>query len=274
MVDGSKVRLASGALAIVIDAQVGARVTEVGLAGVNLLTGPAVNQENWGSTFWPSPQGVWKDRWPPPPEIDNRPYTTTVTPDAVAFAGNRNDMLKLRANKTFALDSQAESIDITYQLLTDETAGVMAAPWEVTRLPCRGLVFFGVGAGARLDPLLVREGAAWLDLSALAAAPPKVVTDGTGWMAWVDAPSRTLFVKAYPDVAPAAFAPEESDTELFVADTKTYIELEAQGPYQKITPAAPVSWAVRWWVRRVPAGIDLTVGSAALVAYVHQTIGK
>src|SRR5262249_30269718 len=58
-----------GDLSFEVDPQIGGRVTTFALASVNLLTGPDVNPDNWGSSFWTSPQSVWN--WPPPPQIDN-----------------------------------------------------------------------------------------------------------------------------------------------------------------------------------------------------------
>ncbi len=54
-----------------VNAQIGGRITTFSLDGKNVLTGPSVNPDNYGSTFWTSPQSDWD--WPPIPEIDNLP---------------------------------------------------------------------------------------------------------------------------------------------------------------------------------------------------------
>ena len=41
-------------------------------AARNLLSEPAADAGNYGSTFWPSPQTAWG--WPPLAEIDHGPY--------------------------------------------------------------------------------------------------------------------------------------------------------------------------------------------------------
>src|ERR1700690_2764216 len=69
--------LQMGPIKLVIDASVGARITEFSYDGTNVLTGPDVNPTNYGSTFWPSPQSSWyaATNLPPIPAIDNQPYT-------------------------------------------------------------------------------------------------------------------------------------------------------------------------------------------------------
>jgi hypothetical protein len=54
-----------------IDAAIGGRVTALRVGGRNLLSEPAADAGNYGSTFWPSPQTAWG--WPPLPEFDHGP---------------------------------------------------------------------------------------------------------------------------------------------------------------------------------------------------------
>ncbi len=63
--------------------------------GGGASTGPDVEPDNFGSTFWPSPQSAWD--WPPPAEIGRSPYDgglrgATVTLKSQTFAlGLRGD---------------------------------------------------------------------------------------------------------------------------------------------------------------------------------------
>ena len=59
-------------------------------------------------------------------------------------------------------------------------------------------------------------------------------------------------------------APGEAEIEVYA--NPRYVELEAQGPYATIAPAASVSWTVVWLVREVPRGVRVETGSADLVA--------
>ena len=54
-----------------VDANLGGRIVTFASSGRNILTGPAVDAANFGSTFWSSPQSDWN--WPPPPESIRRP---------------------------------------------------------------------------------------------------------------------------------------------------------------------------------------------------------
>jgi hypothetical protein len=105
----------------------------------------------------------------------------------------------------------------------------------------------------------------------------KLYADGTeGWIAHVAA--GVVFIKSFPDVTLDKIAPNEGDVELYAnfnADAaKTYVELENQGAYGPIAPGQSVSWKVEWFLRRLPATIEPTVGSTALTQFVRETIAK
>ena len=81
--NGDNYTLQMGRMRMVINAAVGARITEFSFDGSNVLTGPDVDtntaapaHNNYGSTFWTSPQSAWN--WPPVAAIDNQPYTGSV----------------------------------------------------------------------------------------------------------------------------------------------------------------------------------------------------
>src|ERR1039457_2007820 len=59
--------LQRGPIKLVVDASVGARITEFSHDGTHVQTGPDVNATNYGSRFWPSPQSSWyaPTNWPP-----------------------------------------------------------------------------------------------------------------------------------------------------------------------------------------------------------------
>ena len=57
--DGSIHTLTLGDLKMVIDGARGARITEFSLQGTNVLVTRDQNHDNYGSTYWPSPQARW-----------------------------------------------------------------------------------------------------------------------------------------------------------------------------------------------------------------------
>jgi hypothetical protein len=74
-----------GAVAFTVDARSAGRIVSLEIDGRNLLTGPDTNAENWGSTFWTSPQADWG--WPPPAEIDGVPFEATLDGGILTLRG-------------------------------------------------------------------------------------------------------------------------------------------------------------------------------------------
>ena len=102
----------SGDLAIEIDPRVGGRVVSLSLGGRNFLTGTDVDPNNYGSTFWTSPQSDWG--WPPPPEIDNLPYASAIAGTKLVLTGSTNAKLGVSVTKTFSFDAATSSLAIEY----------------------------------------------------------------------------------------------------------------------------------------------------------------
>src|SRR5690606_19289420 len=53
------------------------RVGALRLGTESFLSDPSVHRDNWGATFWTSPQADWG--WPPVPEIDALAYEVVST---------------------------------------------------------------------------------------------------------------------------------------------------------------------------------------------------
>jgi len=264
-----------GDLSFEVDPQIGGHVTTFALATMNLLTGPDVNAENWGSTFWTSPQSVWN--WPPPPQIDNQPYTVNASATALVLIGTTSPAIGVNVTKTFSLDRAEGAVRIEYRITNQSQMQVRLAPWEVTRVVNRGLTFFPTGtrsmvsAGGTL-PTTDSGGVTWFAYDAAAIlADSKLYADGAeGWLAHVA--QGLVFIKRFVDVPANMQAPGEGDVELFTNLAHTYIELENQGPYGPLAPQSSASWTVTWYLKRLPADIAATTGNAALVQFVRDTI--
>jgi hypothetical protein len=70
----------------------------------------------------------------------------------------------------------------------------------------------------------------------------------------------------------AQIAPSEGDVELCTNRLHTYIEMENQGPYVNIAPGASTAWIVTWYLKRLPAGMNITARDPALAEFVRSTI--
>jgi hypothetical protein len=98
---------------------------------------------------------------------------------------------------------------------------------------------------------------------------PKLFADGTeGWIAHVA--GTLLFVKVFDDVPDVGQAPNEGEIEIYLGPN--YEEVEQQGAYVTLEPGARTVYRVRWYLRRLAADVDVSVGSASLVGAVRALI--
>jgi hypothetical protein len=276
--DGKYV-LELGDLSFEVDPQVGGRITRFALAGRDALATAAVHAENWGSTFWPSPQSGWG--WPPPAEIDSAPYQASIDGDAIVLEGAISSALGLRVTKRFRADADQLAIAIEFVLHNDSATSASWAPWQISRVPAGGLTFFptGMKTGARTE-LAVQQlsGITWYahDFTAISAADgQKYVADGAeGWLA--HATDGLLFLKRFADVPPAQQHASEGEVELYAnkadAAARAYVEVECQGPLTEIQPGSTLSWTVTWYLRALPAGVTAAAGSEALAAFARSLV--
>jgi hypothetical protein len=278
-VSATEFKLEFGSYKFAVDPTQGARITEFSLGGTNLITPVMVVGDalSGGSTFWTSPQADWS--WPPIDAIDRSAYTATVTGSTIDLVGGAATVgaAMLHVEKAFTADLAAEAIDLVYEIHNDGGSAASLAPWEVSRLDRGGMTFWhgakAPDAGARWDfePTLV-DGVYWWDDSLTAASEltdHKVSSDGEeGWVAHVD--GDLLFIKSWTPVAVADIALDHGEVELYLG--AGFIELEVQGPEADIAAAGSSTFTVRWYVRTLPVGTDVSVGSAALLAAVDAVL--
>lgn len=264
-----------GEVTLEVDPALGARITTFKLGGENLLTGPEVHATYWGSTLWTSPEAQWTH--PPPAAIDSAPYTAEAGPASVTMTGSTDQALGVSVTKIFSADPARGSFVMEYRLTNQKQEPLQMAAWEVTRVFPRGLTFFPTGSQQRLSagatlPTTDSGGITWYAYdTAAVSADSKLFADGAeGWIA--HAAAGLLFIKKFPDVAPAEIAPNEGDVELYTNQQHSYIEIENQAAYRTIAPGMSASWKVEWFLRRLPAGVQATAGSAALAQLVRETI--
>jgi hypothetical protein len=259
-----------------VEPRIGARTRVFAHKGKNILTGPDANPENYGSTFWTSPQSDWD--WPPPVEIDSAPYEVSVESDGFTLTGPVCPRFWVQIQKRYQADLDNECVVITSTIRNCAEVSSRFAPWEVTRTR-GGLSFFPAGGTRFKLPHLASVdledvgNISWFrydvakvtgDQKAFAHAP-------RAWLAHVD--EDLLFVKTFPQISEAEQAPGEAMIEIYARGDNSYIELEQQGAYAKIEPKGTISWTVRWYLRRLPRTIEVKVGSDALLDQVRSLVG-
>jgi hypothetical protein len=265
----------AGDFAVVIDPRIGGRVTSISLAGRNFLTGTDVDPDNHGSTFWTSPQSDWG--WPPPPEIDNLPYAASVSEQKLILTGATSAKLGVAVTKTFSFDAATSSMTIEYAMTNHGSSPLSLAPWEITRVHTGGITFFPTGNatyeyGSHSLSTTQAAGMTWFayDASAI-TADSKLFADGKdGFLAHVD--GDTVLVKKFTDVPDGQHAPKEGEIEIYANRAHTYIEIENQGAYAPLAPNATATWTVRWTLRKIPADVERSAGSASLVKWVREVV--
>jgi hypothetical protein len=273
--DGARVRLEDGEIALEIDAAHGARIVEYSLAGRNLLSGADVHPDNYGSTFWTSPQRDWG--WPPPLHIDRLPYQVTEKDAGFELIGTRCPVLGVCVSKRFQLDT-AGVVRIEYDIGNQTDRALRMAPWEVTRVARRGVSFFPLGERAWSSDefaalaTIPAHGLHWIEHERDAAGEAKLFADSAqGWLA--HAVDGLLFVKSFERVLASEQAAGEGAIELYVSERPRYLELEQQGRCLEIAPRAVHTWRVNWLLSRVPPAIDasgINAPLARLAASVHE----
>jgi hypothetical protein len=81
-----------------------------------------------------------------------------------------------------------------------------------------------------------------------------------------------LFIKQFTDVANGMTAPGHREVEIFAAADRSYEEIELHSSYWEIQPGVTAAWEVRWYLRHLPANVELTIGNAALLDAVHSVV--
>lgn len=259
-----------------IDPKLGARITSLTIGNKNFLTDSSVNKDNWGSTFWPSPQSDWN--WPPPPSWDNQPYTVKQEGENVKMESIPDPNTGLSVSKIYSADVTKGLYQIEYIITNHSNTIRKVAPWEVTRVHPNGFSFFPMGQGQLRGGLIpqtkLENGICWF-IYDQQKIPEKgdtqIYTDGAeGWFAEVN--DDLILIKKFPDLPFEAIAPKEGEVELYANKDKagkSYVEIEHQGAHTALQPGKNFTWTMQWLLRKIPSGIRAVHGNPALVEYVR-----
>ncbi len=236
-------------------------------------------QNQYGSTFWTSPQKEWN--WPPVTEFDRAAYNDESHLCKRTFGDNTQSLfltsqigrkLPFQILKQYAPDPKGKFIRISYTIINkgDETRKV--APWEITRVISdeEALIFFDAPVEsitpANLIPFKGEAGASWYNFET-GGQNRKINADGKGWLAY--AANGLLMIKKFDDLTPTQPAPDEAEIQVYVNQGKTYIELESQGEYKTLAPGEGFTWDVDWYL--IPLK-DKAEPSRKLLKLVRKTI--
>lgn len=237
---------------IIADPSAGGRIAALKCGNINFLTEISVNDINWGSTFWPSPQSQWG--WPPSAILDKNPYKTELKENSLVMTSEPDTTVGYLFTKEIKPDLQDSSFTVLYKIQNVSKASKSVAPWEITRVAPNGITFYPTGSGEKrgdLAPLMKDSaGVTWFiyDSNTIPDGVPKLWADGSeGWMAQVK--DDYIFVKTFPDVAAGKAAPEEAEIEFYANPDRSYIEIEQQGEYVTLEPGQDVEWQVKWYIR-------------------------
>ncbi len=237
--------LKNGDLTICIDTEKGGKVLSFKYKDQEVIS-QSRWPESFGSTFWTSPQKEWN--WPPVPEYDKQPYKVVQRDDSrLVIESGVSERMKYRIGKDFQVDKKRGGFIVTYTIenMSNETRSV--APWEITRVPNGGIIFFDAQAD-KITPagLMAFEnayGAAWYKADAT-NENRKVNADARGWLAFAN--NGLLLLKKFEDLNEGQPAPGEAEVQVYVNRGTSYIELESQGAYTQLAPGQKLTWSVRW----------------------------
>jgi hypothetical protein len=258
--------------------EIGGRVVTLCFDGVELLSGEAAHGENWGATYWTSPQSDWG--WPPVREIDSAVYEILEGGEGVCVSSPLATIgpRQFHIIKRFFPGAHPDTIDTEYVIENRGTQAFSMASWEISRVRPGGLTFFPTGVG-ELNPVAPHSelpiekvaGTTFYDHAQFELGKClKLHADGQGGYLAHLAGSH-LILKMFSDTQPEAQAPGEGECEIFAMDGGQYVEVEVQGPYVAIAPGKSSLFSVRTAVVSLPPA--LTRGDrAGLRAFADERV--
>jgi len=266
--------IVNGKASMKVDANTGARIVSLTYKDQELLTDAMVHPENFGSTLWTAPQSEWG--WPPSPTLDVEPYQIEEDSGSLHLRSAKDQKTGYEFQKIISQIANESAFLIQYIIKNISDSSLMVAPWEVTRVPPNGLSFFPADSSNILSksnlPIVATENYIWFDFEkAQFNESKKLFANGEeGWLAHIH--QQILFVKTFPDIDSQKVAPGEEEVEIYAHGDRTYIELENQGKYTKLSPGDSLIWPVKWFLATIPETQAINPGNEDLVEKVKTLI--
>jgi hypothetical protein len=252
----------SGFLEMEILPELAGRVAALRAHKLNVLSGSEAHSENWGATFWTSPQADWG--WPPVPEIDALPYGVIASgSDGISLRSRVAEFggKKLVVEKHFR-PAPHGCIDTEYVIENRGAVEFRMSSWEISRVEPGGLTFYPTGE-SEITPVAPHfelatekfEGTTFYDHAGFEVGKcRKLHADGRGgYLAHLM--GRQLLLKMFEDSVATEQAPGEGECEIFANDDGKYIEIEVQGRYALIAPGSRSSFLVRTAILPLSPGL-------------------
>lgn len=236
-------------LSFSVSASIGGRIISFQRGGHEILSTSIVHSVYYGSTLWLSPQS---DYWPQYPSIDKLPYKANILRNKLRLTSITDSINGIRVIKEFTFSLKDTAILINYIIKNISNKAKQLAPWDVTRV-AGGLSFFPVGevdAGntSNVKNTSEKNGILWFAFvpDALAEKQKLYSTNRAGWIAHCY--KNLLFVKCFPNIPPPDAPPGQGETEIFVAPSGSYIELENHGSYKTLLPKRSLKYSEKWFL--------------------------
>jgi Secretion system C-terminal sorting domain len=272
--NGSKCSIQVANVYFEVDPTYGGRITSLKLDTKEILFVDN-SADNWGSTFWQSPQSAWN--WPPSTALNSLAYSGGIKGDSINIISAIDDTYntKLKFRKILYADLSDTSITLKYYMINTGASSNSFAPWEITRVPVGGMDFFpdsGGITGALASQFTKIGDASWLNYTGSSSGIKCFGNSKENWTAWINSDS-SVFIKKFSNVPPGTEASGESEVEYYYAGPGAYYELENQGEYSLINAGDSLKWVMKWYVRKLPKNINKTKGSVDLVNFVRKVVG-
>ncbi len=231
-----------------IDGANGGRIVSLKYDTTEVLS--QINFPNqYGSTFWTSPQKEWS--WPPVFEHDMAAYEVVEQNGSITMTSPLSEKFPIRIRKQFSVDAKAQGFVVTYTMINESKETRKVAPWEITRVPQEGSIFFdaevskitGSNGMPGLKFRLNEAGLAQYDIDH-SADNRKINADGKGWLSYVN--KGLVLTKRFADLQPGQPAPDEAEIQVYVDKGGKVVEIESQGAYTELQPGDSLSWSVQW----------------------------
>lgn len=235
-----------GNVTMIVDAANGARITSLKYDTLEVLSqNPMPNM--YGSTFWTSPQKEWN--WPPVREHDIMRYAVENGDGMITMTSQLSEKIPLRIKKQFVADEADGCIVVTYSITNEGSVDRKVAPWEITRVPAEGTIFFDASLDSITPSGLMnfekRDEYVYFDIDQ-SEKQRKINADGHGWLSYKH--NGLILTKRFQDLTPDQPAPDEGEIQVYVHQGKVYVELEEQGAYTLLHPGESLDWSVRWYL--------------------------
>lgn len=248
--DDVKRTIEAGDVTMVVDATFGGRILSFQYKGAEILS-QSKAPNSFGSTFWTSPQSEWN--WPPVAEYDNKEYEVTDNGSSVILTGQKSERFGYRMTKEFIAGKNC--VEVRYSIINESGEERKVAPWEISRVPGAGEIFFDADIDAitpaGLMPFEDFKGLAWFKYN-VSDKQRKINADGKGWLAYAN--NGLLLIKKFADLTPSQPAPAEAEIQVYCNEGETFIELESQGAYTTLKPGEAATYSVTWYLLPVKEG--------------------